>query len=128
LHHTEVPIETTLDHEGRLVSFRVTGALDTKEMLDAVEKTFGQRKPGVVYNVLSDTRAVAVPATPDQIKSLVAELARHGTVDGMRAALVVGTDASYGMMRMMSAYTEPLGIHVGIFRDTDAARAFLDAD
>jgi hypothetical protein len=123
-----VPIETTLDHEGRLVTFRVTGTMDTKEMLDAVEKTFVQREPGVVYNVLSDTRAVDQPATPDQIKSLVGDLMRRGTVQGMRAAMVVGTDASYGMMRMMSAYAEPLGIHVGIFRDTDAARAFLDAD
>ena len=121
-----MPIETKLDHDNRLVSFTVTGLLDTREMVEAVGATFGQRKPGVVYNVLSDTRAVDEPATPDQIKALVAELMRHGTVEGMRAAMVVGTDASYGMMRMMSAYTEPLGIHVGIFRDADAARAFLD--
>ena len=108
------------------MSFTVTGLLDTREMVEAIGATFGQRKPGVVYNVLSDTRAVAEPATPDQIKALVAELMRHGTVNGMRAAMVVGTDASYGMMRMMSAYTEQLGVHVGIFRDADEARAFLD--
>ena len=122
-----MPIATTLNHDRRLVTFTVTGLMDTKEMVEAVGNTFGQRRPGVVYNVLSDTRAVEKPATPDQIKALVAELMRHGTVEGMRAAMVVGTDASYGMMRMMSAYTEPLGIHVGIFRDADAAREFLDA-
>ena len=122
-----MPIETKLDHERRLVTFTVTGMLDTQEMLDAVDQTFGQRKSGVVYNVLSDTRAVTEPATPDQIKSLVGQLMRHAMVDGMRAAMVVGTDASYGMMRMMSAYTEPLGIHVGIVRDTEAAAEFLDA-
>lgn len=128
-HHTpEVPIETQLDHERRLVTFTVTGKMDTKEMVEAVSTTFGQREPGVVYNVVSDNRAVDEPATPDQIKALVAELMRHGTVDGMRAAMLVATDASYGMMRMMSAYAEPLGIHVGIFRDADAARAFLDGD
>lgn len=121
-----MPIETTVDHDGRLVTFTVTGTMDTKEMVEAVASAFAQRKPGVVYNVLSDTRAVEKPATPDQIKALVAELMRLGAVDGMRAAMLVATDASYGMMRMMSAYTEPLGIHVGIFRDADAARAFLD--
>ena len=123
-----MPIETQLDHERRLVTFTVTGTLDTKEMVEAVRATFGQRTPAVVYNVLSDNRAVDEPAKPEQIKVLVAELMRHGAVDGMRAAMLVATDASYGMMRMMSAYTEPLGIHVGIFRDTDAARAFLDGD
>ena len=121
-----MPIETTLDHERRLVTFTLTGTLETKEMLAALATAFAQRKPGVVYNVMSDNRAVDVPATPDQIKTLVAELMRQSTVDGMRAAMVVGTDASYGMMRMMSAYTEPLGIRVEIFRDTEAALAFLD--
>jgi hypothetical protein len=122
-----VPIATTLDHERRLVTFTLTGTLETKEMLAALTGTFTQRKPGVVYNVMSDNRGVDAPATPEQVKMLVAELMRLGAVAGMRAAMVVGTDASYGMMRMMSAYTEPLGIRVEIFRDTEAAMAFLGA-
>ena len=108
------------------MSFVLTGTMDTKEMLAALATAFAQRKAGVVYNVLSDNRNLDEPATPDQVKTLVAELTRLGTVQGMRAAMVVGTDASYGMMRMMSAYTEPLGIHVGIFRDTESAMAFLE--
>lgn len=95
-------------------------------MLAAVNSCFGQRKPGVVYDVLSDQRDVVEPATPDQIRSLVGELFRLGGVDGMRAAMIVGTDASYGMMRMMSAHTEALGIKVGIFREPAEARKFLE--
>lgn len=120
-----MPIESHVDHEARLVSFRVTGKLDTDEMLAVVNACFAQREPGAVYDVLSDHRAVVEPATPDQIRALVAELMRLGGVDGMRAAMIVGTDASYGMMRMMAAHTEALGIEVGIFREPAEARKFL---
>ena len=121
-----MPIESNIDHEARIVSFRVTDKMDTAEMLAAVRSCFALRKPGVVYDVMSDQRDVAEPATPDQIRTLVAELMRLGGVDGMRAAMIVGTDASYGMMRMMAAHTEALGIKVGIFREPAEARAFLE--
>jgi hypothetical protein len=100
--------------------------MDTDEMLAAVNSCFELRRPGVVYDVLSDQRDMVEPATPDQIRTLVGELFRLGGVDGMRAAMIVGTDASYGMMRMMSAHTEALGIRVGIFREPAEARKFLE--
>lgn len=108
------------------MTFRVIGRLDTDEMLAAVQSCFAQREPGVVYDVMSDQRDVVEPATPDQIRTLVAELMRLEAVDGMRAAMLVGTDASYGMMRMMAAHTEALGIRVGIFREPAEALAFLE--
>ena len=120
-----MPVEINVDHEARLVSFRVSGALNTEEILSALHSAFALRKPGVVYDVWSDQREIAQPVTPDQIKTLVSELMRVGDVDGMRAAMIVKSDASYGMMRMMSAHTEALGIRVGIFREPSEARAFL---
>lgn len=121
----KLPIESSVDHDARLVTFRVSGKLDTKEMLSAVNACFAQRKSGVVYDVLSDHRGIEEPATPDQIKTLIAELMKIGETEGMRAAILVGTDASYGMMRMMSAHAEALGIHVGIFREPGEAMKFL---
>jgi hypothetical protein len=121
-----VAIQKTVDHEQRIVFFTVTGTLETDEMLDAVKETFAQRKPGAIYDVVSDHREVTEPARPEQIKSLVAELQKLANTDGMRAAMIVATDASYGMMRMMAAHIEMLGIEVGIFRDPAEARAFID--
>lgn len=100
--------------------------MDTNEMIAAVNSCFALRKPGVIYDVMSDQRDLVEPATPDQIRTLVAELMRLGDVEGMRAAMVVRTDASYGMMRMMSAHMEALGIEVGIFREPAEARKFLE--
>lgn len=119
-------IQRKIDHESRIVFFTVTGILDTQEMLEAVQETFAQRKADAVYDVVSDHRDVSEPARPDQIRALVAELMRLGATEGMRAGMIVGSDASYGMMRMMAAHTEPLGIEVGIFRDPAEARAFVD--
>lgn len=121
-----MPIETSLDHEHHLIRYSLTGRLVTEEMLDAVRATFGRRKPGEIYDVISDHRLVEAPATPEQIKTLVAELLRQGHLEGMRAAVIVATDASYGMMRMFAAHAEPHGIHVGIFRHPDEARAFVE--
>lgn len=119
-------IQKKVEHEQRIVFFTVTGTLDTNEMIEAVNDTFGQRKPGVIYDVLSDHRDLAEAARPDQIKALVSELHKLDDTRGMRAAMVVSTDASYGMMRMMAAHTEALGIEVGIFRDPAEARAFIN--
>jgi hypothetical protein len=104
-----VAIQKTVDHEQRIVFFTVTGTLETDEMLDAVKETFAQRKPGAIYDVVSDHREVTEPARPEQIKSLVAELQKLANTDGMRAA-----------------HIEMLGIEVGIFRDPAEARAFID--
>lgn len=121
-----MPVEFDVDHEARLVTFRVTGTVDATEILSALHSAFAMRKPGVVYDVFSDHLGIAKPVTPDQIKSLVAELARIGGVEGMRAVMVVGSDASYGMMRMLSTLVENLGIRVGIFREAADARKFLE--
>jgi hypothetical protein len=39
--------------------------------------------------------------------------------------MVVGNPTSYGMMRMLSAHTEPIGIEVKIFTDLEEAMRFL---
>ena len=95
-------------------------------MLAALHSAFAQREAGVVYDVWSDQRGIAQPVTPDQIKALVSELVRVAPVEGMRAAMLVSSDASYGMMRMMAAHTEALGIKVGIFREPAEAQEFLE--
>ena len=121
-----MPIQKKVDHEQRIVYFTVTGVMDTSDMLTAVNETFSQRKTGAVYDVISDQREVAEPIRTDQVLALVSELMKLGSTEGMRAAMIVGKPASYGMMRMMAAHTEPLGIEVGIFRDLAEARAFVD--
>lgn len=122
-----VPIKTVVDDKQRLVHFELSGDLVTDEMLAAVDEAYEQVPEGEVYDVLSNNRALNAPATPAQIKALVGRLAEHGKrVEGSRCAVIVGHVASYGMMRLMGAHTESLGIEVGAFWKMEDALAFLD--
>lgn len=78
------------------------------------------------YDVLSDNRLVTEPITPEQLRTLMSHVRVRGTAaHGGRCAVVVSSDASYGMMRMMGVYAEQFGIEVEAFRTMDEAAAFL---
>jgi hypothetical protein len=121
-----VPIKTEVDHSDRLVRWELSGDLDTDEMLAAVDEAFRLigGKPG--YDFLCDNRALKKPATPEQIKILIGRFAKEGKlVNGSRCAVVVGQAASYGMMRLMAAHADPIGIDVAAFWTIEEAMAFL---
>ena len=95
-------------------------------MLDAVSIAAAQLEQGVMYQVLSDSRDVTTPITPMQTKDLIARLRETGmTSQVRRAAVVVGNEASYGMMRLLGARTEPLGVEIAAFWTLEEALAFL---
>jgi len=121
-----VPITTVVDPKKRLVRFTIRGVMDSDEMLASVDKALAQLDDKGGYDILSDHRLVDKPATPEQVKLLMAHLAVNGQrLRGARCAVIVGNEASYGMMRMMSVRAEQLGIDVGVFRELEAALQFL---
>ena len=125
--HT-VPISVALDHAARRVQFTIDGPLDTAEMFSALDDAFGQMDGKGGYDVLSDHRELSAPATPEQIKQLMSRLRTGAQVfAGRKVAIVVVTEASYGMIRLLSAHAEQIGIDVRAFRDMPAALECLDA-
>lgn len=124
-----MPITFGVDHTRRLVSFRVVGPWRTEEMLMVVSQAIAQLDPGIRYDILSDHRDAAEPATAEQVRALVELLREHGRLfDGQRGAVVVGSAASYGMMRMLAAHSEQLGLSVQGFWSLDEALEFLSSD
>lgn len=122
-----MPIKSDVDHQARLIRFELDGDLETQEMLAAVDDVFRRLEGRKGYDFLSDNRKLNRPATPAQIKMLMARLSAAGdAVSGTRCAVVVGQEASYGMMRLMAAHAEPLGIKVGVFWNMEDALALLD--
>ena len=121
-----MPIRTSVDPETQIVQFTLSGTLETSEMLGALDEALAQIDDQGGWDVLSDNRAVTTPATPEQIKALVEHLAKHGQkLHGCRCAVVVSSEASYGMMRMLAVRAEQVGILVGIFWDVPTAMALL---
>jgi len=119
-------VTTLVDQPARLVRFTVSGTVETPEMLAALDDALRQLEPGVQYNVLSDHRELVRAVTPEQIRVLMDALARRGqALRGCRFGVVVSTDASYGMMRLMAVHAEAIGIQVGVFRKLEEAMAFV---
>lgn len=121
----QLPISFQLDEVEKILHFRVVGEWSTDEMLESVSAGLDAIRGTTGYAVLSDHTGIGSPATPEQISRLVDVLAGTKELSGCRAAVVVAKPASYGMMRIFSARTEPLGIDLRVFWDRDEALRFL---
>lgn len=120
--HRIVPITAVVDAATRLVHFTVDGTLDTREMIASLDHVLAQLDDEGGYDVVSDHRGLETPATAEQIKVLVEHLVARGQrLHGCRCAVVVSSEASYGMMRMFAARAEKAGVLVGIFWDLESA-------
>ena len=122
-------VTTLVDQKARLVRFTVSGTVGTPEMLAALDDALRQLESGARYNVLSDHRDLTTAVTPEQIRVLMDALSVRGQgLRGGRCGVVVSTDASYGMMRLMAVHAEAIGIQVGVFRKLEEAMAFISTD
>lgn len=121
-----MPIRAQVDEGAQLLTFEIVGDWTTEEMeritLEGVRAIAGRGG----YDVLCDMTRTARASTPAEIRRLVQVLTAEGSaLRGRRAAMVVGNPTSYGMMRMLSAHTEPIGIEVKIFTELAEAMEFL---
>lgn len=124
-----MPIRAWVDEDDKLARFEIVGEWTTGEMIDAVSRTLDEIGERTGFDLLSDNRLTAEPATPEQIRALVSHLTRQGSaLIGRRAAVVVGNETSYGMMRMLGVYTERIGIEVGIYSSVADAMRWLGRD
>lgn len=120
-------IDAWVDSDARLIRFRIVGAWTTAEMIAAIQGTLDRIAGQDGYDLVSDHRQIGTPATPEQIRALVRLLAAEGSaLRGRRAAVVVSTDASYGMMRMLGAHMDAHGLEISAVRSPEEAMAFVN--
>ena len=121
-----MPICSSVDHQSCLINFTVSGTITAEEMVHAIDVILPQLDDTCGYDIISDHRDLRTPATPAQITRLVEHLVTHGQrLHGCRAAIIVASEASYGMMRMLAVRAEKAGILVGVFWDLQTARECL---
>lgn len=121
-----MPIRAWVDEDAKLARFEIVGEWTTDEMIESVSATLDAIGERAGFDLLSDHRLTAEPATPDQIRALVSHLTRKGSaLVGRRAAVIVGNATSYGMMRMLGVHAERIGIEVAIFSSLPEAMAWL---
>jgi hypothetical protein len=119
----------TIDPAAGVVSVAVTSPpspADTRALLRSVAADPGYR-PGMP--LLVDRRPVPEPpsvAYVNELPVVLREMAR--ATAPCRTAVLVGTPAVYGMLRMASALAGDTGVEVGAFRDENLARRWLAGD
>jgi len=65
---------------------------------------------------------------PGEIQTVAESLGPFGERIGGRCAIVANDDLQFGLTRMGSAYSGSVGVDVQVFRDPEAALAWLAAD
>ena len=124
--HPNVPLTVEIDHALHLLKFRLEGEWHPEVAFPQIANAFAQIEAGARYDILSDHRGVSQPATPEQVKGIFEVLKKHGhAFAGQRAAIVVGSIASYDMMRMLSAHSDQIGLDVQVFWSPEEAMQFL---
>ena len=121
-----MPIAFSVDAAARIVHADISGALEAADMVAGVRDVAALLAELPGYAVITDQRRVTNPATREQIDAVVNALGTRAAVFRDRHwAIVTEADASYGMMRALGVYAERIPITVGVFREPDAARAWL---
>ena len=121
-----MPIEVTVDKENDLVHRVVTGTNTTDEVLESLQAVLSHPdyRPGM--RSLTDLREMKHLADANDIKRLARFLVGQANrLKPAKVAVVVSSQASYGMMRMLQVYCSELPIAIEIFDDLDEAERWL---
>jgi hypothetical protein len=119
-----LPASYTIDPERKLVVTRIWGAATEDEIFDHGQRLRNdpQFRPDFRQLVdMSDLTEIRVGS----------ELVRNASRDqffspGARRAIVANSEAAFGMARMYAIASEETGQTIEVFRDMDAAEAWLD--
>ncbi|MDX1430220.1 MAG: STAS/SEC14 domain-containing protein [Rhodothermales bacterium] len=122
-----MPIEVRVDTGARLIRATLSGEVSFEEMALAVNQSVQHPDVAPGFNVFSDHRELAEPATRLQLEQLVDHLTRFkDKMGGARWAVVTHPgSASYGMMRMLGFLAEAVPMVVRPFSDETEALAWL---
>jgi hypothetical protein len=121
-----MPIEQWLDAECHRVVVKVSGKVTLDEIVAAIDASVKDPRFTSGFDVYSDHLEVEEPISTEQARALTAHLqSLRPHVAGARWAVVTRARASYGMIRMISAYAQQVPMDVRPFETHAEAEAWL---
>ncbi len=118
-----------IDKQAGIVFAMVEGRITLEEMVQTISRVANDPDFHTGFGVLSDHRTIEIPATTQQVSGFIQHAKRlSSTLGGTRWAIVVSSDGSFGMMRMLSAFAESVPLHVEVFRDYEKALGWLQKE
>jgi hypothetical protein len=123
-----MPVHYRIDKERRLIVATVFDEVSIAEMIDAISDSVSDPDFERGFNVLSDHTRITRVIIPEHVKRIVDHLESLSIqLSGARWAVVTESEASFGMMRMMSVLAERVPMEVQVFRNADEAGLWLDS-
>ncbi len=117
----------SFSYDGRIVVVRMVGDYTTAELrqvvLQSLDDPASPPKPMMLFDLRESTAIQKRSA--NEVKEMARFLASIGHRFAHRAALVASTDVAFGLMRLGSSLVADGGPTPGVFRDVEAARAWL---
>jgi hypothetical protein len=122
-----MPSSYQRDDARRRIVVTVEGNVSAAEALAVVSRQLadGAWSYGILYDARNDT---SQPSTAD-VRSIVEYVGRCIVQHGPRGpvAIVTRSPSTYGMSRMYSTLGEPVNLTVEVFREIEAAEAWLES-
>ena len=124
-----MPIRIWIEKEAALARAEVWGVVTTEEILSAIDSVMEDPDFHSGFNGLSDHRKVDQILTPEQMHRLITHLATfRDRVANRRWAIVTGSQAAYGMIRMTSAHATRIPLDIRPFKTLEEAEEWLSTD
>ncbi|MCH9651215.1 MAG: hypothetical protein K0U98_23525 [Deltaproteobacteria bacterium] len=122
-----MPIETTIDSVRGIVVQRVQGELDSNDVIEAQKRLYLDPDHDPALPVLWDTREGSASSMPfGEMENLVDRSEKLWENMGQgRTAILVASEADFGMGRMYQALADQMPRRLAVFYDYEEAIAWL---
>lgn len=123
-----MPLTFDVDHDAGIVFTQADGLVTPEDLRRHVERLAAtQGRPPLELADFSDQVHITVP--PDAVRNAAWTLSDTDTPQpNSRLALVGRSDAVYAVLRLFQAHRDVEGLEIEVFRERDAAMAWLTGD
>lgn len=117
----------TYELDGPTIALRMTGDYEPTDIRAALLAALDDAANGEITGLLFDIRESRAIArrTAAEVRAMGQFLADHAHRFGRRLALLVDSDAAFGLMRLGSVGVEQRGVDSRVFRDAAEAGTWL---
>jgi hypothetical protein len=121
-----MPVTYRIDTEKQIIRITVKGQPLPGEHAAVTQQWLNDPDYVPGMSILLDNRGREEPSDRARVEKLASETRSSPfAVPGIRVAIVVASDAEYGMSRMYGSLAEESGLEIRTFRDIDEAEAWL---
>jgi hypothetical protein len=122
-----MPVETTIDPEAGLITYKVTGELSLGDIRAAVEGLYEnpafRRGLNALWEIKEGSIGVTATELPELIELLQGLADKRGA--GYRVAILVGDNMDFGLSTVFQMHAYTLPFEVKVFQSRTQARAWV---